>query len=89
MSWLIPIILALALSVPVGSALVAFGALALEFVLGLLVVTGEKIASDPGKKRVATVVLLVVLGGMVLCFCLTCIVVAVALLPFRSRAGVL
>ena len=73
MHWLIVMILALALSVPVGAALATFGGLALEFVLGLLIETGEKIADDPEKKRVALVILGVVLGGVGLCLCFACV----------------
>ena len=76
MHLLILIILALALSVPVGSALATFGGLVLEFILGLLVETAEKTARDPHKKQVATVVLVVVLGGAVLCLGLACVAVA-------------
>lgn len=75
MQLLILIILALALSVPVGSALVTFGGLVLEFILGLLVETGEYIERDPQKKRVATAILLIILGGTAFCLCLACVAV--------------
>ena len=88
MNWVIVVILALALSVPVGSAVATFGVLALEFVLGLLVETGEKIEADSAKKRTATIVLVIVLGGILLCLCVVC-VAAVAVLTAQSRGGIL
>ena len=87
MNWLL-LLLALALSVPVGSATLTLGALALEFVLGLLVEAGEGIESDPAKKRTATVVLLILLGGALFCLCVAC-VVAVALSFSPSHGGIL
>lgn len=75
MQLLIAILLALVLAVPVGTATVTLGALALEFVLGLLVETGEKIEADPRKRRLATIVLAVVFGGVALLICVLCIVV--------------
>jgi len=74
---LIAILLALVLAVPVGTAMVTLGALALEFVLGLLVEAGEKIEVDPRKRRIAVIVLAVVLGGAALGFCVLCVGVVV------------
>ena len=88
MNWLIVIILALALSVPVGSAVVTFGALALEFVLGLLVEAGERIEGDSAKKKNATVVLLIALGGILLCLCAVCLSVVI-LMVSHSNSGLL
>lgn len=73
MQWIIAIVLALALSVPVGAALTAFGALVLEFVLGLLVEAGEKIAGDPQKKKIVVVILTAVLLGLGLCILIGCV----------------
>ena len=86
MNWVIVIILALALSVPVGSAAVTFGALVLEFVLGLLVEAGEEIEGDATKKRTATIALMIVLGSVLLCLCVVCVAVVV-LLTTGTRAG--
>ncbi|MBN2393215.1 MAG: hypothetical protein JXR84_20965 [Anaerolineae bacterium] len=77
MQLLIAILLALVLSVPVGTAMVTLGALALEFVLGLLVEAGEKIEADPRKQRIAVIVLAIVLGGMALGLCVLCVGVVV------------
>jgi hypothetical protein len=77
MQLLIAILLALVLSVPVGTAMVTLGALALEFGLGLLVEAGEKIEADPRKRRVAAVVLAVVFGGIALVICVLCVVVVI------------
>ncbi|MBN2389487.1 MAG: hypothetical protein JXR84_02105, partial [Anaerolineae bacterium] len=75
MQLLIAIVLALALSVPVGAALLTLGALILEFGLGLLVEAGEKIEADPRQKKIAVTVLVVVLGGILLAICVLCVVV--------------
>jgi len=75
MQLLIAILLALVLAVPVGTAMVTLGALALEFGLGLLVEAGEKIEADPRKRRIAAVVFAVVFGGIVLVICVLCVVV--------------
>ena len=72
MQLLIAIVLALALSVPVGAALLTLGALILEFGLGVLVETGEKIEADPRKRRIAVFVLAVVFGGIILAICVSC-----------------
>jgi hypothetical protein len=72
MRLLIDLLLALALSVPVGAAGATFGALVLEFGLGLLVETGEKIEADPRKRRIAVFVLAVVFGGITLAICVSC-----------------
>ena len=77
MQWVIAIVLALALSVPVGMALAAFGALLLEFVLGLLVEAGEEIERDPRKKKIAVTVLVAMLGGLGLCVAVSCMVMLV------------
>jgi hypothetical protein len=77
MQLLIAILLALVLAVPVGTAMVTLGALALEFGLGLLVEAGEKIEADPRKRKIAAVVLAVVFGGMILVICVSCVVVMV------------
>ncbi len=77
MQWVIVIVLALALSVPVGSALVAFGALVLEFALGLLVEAGEAIERDPRKKKIAAGILVAVLAGLGLCVLVGCTAVVV------------
>lgn len=69
MQLLIAIVLALLLTVPVGAVTVTLGALVLEFALGLLVEAGEKIEADPHKRKMAGVVLAVVLGGIVLAIC--------------------
>ncbi len=74
MELLIAIVLALALSVPVGAAMVTLGALALEFVLGLLVEAGEKIEADPRQRKIAVVVIAVALGGIALAICVLCVV---------------
>lgn len=73
MQLLIAIVLALLLTVPVGAVTVTLGALVLEFALGLLVEAGEKIEADPHKRKMAGVVLAVVLGGIVLAICVLCI----------------
>ncbi|MEJ5310093.1 MAG: hypothetical protein WHX52_09995 [Anaerolineae bacterium] len=75
MQLLIVILLALALSVPVGTATLTLGALVLEFVLGLLVEAGENIEADPHKRKVAGIVLAVVVGGILLAICVLCVVV--------------
>lgn len=75
MQLLIAILLALVLSVPVGTAMVTLGALALEFALGLLVEAGEKIEADPRKRKIAAVVLAVLFGGIALVICVLCVVV--------------
>jgi hypothetical protein len=75
MQLLIAIVLALALSVPVGAATVTLGALVVEFVLGLLVEAGEKIEADPHKRKIAGVVLAVVFGGIILAICVVCVAV--------------
>ncbi len=80
MQLLIAIVLALALSVPVGTALVAFGALVLEFGLGLLVEAGEKLEADPHKKKIAGVVALVGIGVFVCVMCVAVMLWAAALL---------
>jgi hypothetical protein len=72
MRLLIVLFLALALSVPVGAAVATFGALILEFGLGLLVEAGEKIEADPRKRRIAVAVLVVVFGGITLAICVSC-----------------
>lgn len=73
MQLLIALVLALALSVPVGAAMVTLGALLLEFGLGLLVEAGEKIEADPRKRKIAVVVLAVVSGGIILVTCVLCV----------------
>ena len=83
MQLLIAILLALVLAVPVGTAMVTLGALALEFALGLLVEAGEKIEADPRKRRIAAVVVAVVVGGTILVICALCVVVAVVLTTAR------
>ena len=75
MELLIAILLAVILAVPVGTAAASLGALALEFGLGLLVEAGEKIEADPRKKKIAVIVLAVVLGGIALLFCVLCVAV--------------
>ncbi|MGC9395550.1 MAG: hypothetical protein ACP5J4_11915 [Anaerolineae bacterium] len=75
MQLLIAILLALVLSVPVGTAMVTLGALALEFALGLLVEAGEKIEADPRKRKIAAVVLAALFGGIALVICVLCVVV--------------
>lgn len=77
MRLLIAIVLALALSVPIGAVMVTLGALVLEFGLGLLVEAGEKIEADPDKRKMATVVIAVVVGGIALLICAVCFVVVV------------
>ncbi len=72
MQLLITILLALALSVPVGAVAVTLGALVLEFGLGLLVEAGEKIEADPRKRKIASVVLAVLVGGIILAICMLC-----------------
>lgn len=76
MQLLITILLALALSVPVGAVAVTLGALALEFGLGLLVEAGEKIEADPHKRKIAGVVLAVLVVGIILAICMLCGAVA-------------
>lgn len=75
MQLLIAIVLALVLSVPIGSVTLTLGALVLEFVLGLLVEAGEKIEADPHKRKIAGIVLAVVVGGILLAICVLCVVV--------------
>lgn len=77
MQLLIVIVLALALSVPLGAVTLTLGALVLEFVLGLLVEVGGKIEADPRKRKVAGIVLAVVLGGILLAICVLCVAVVV------------
>ena len=76
MQLLIAIVLALALSVPVGAAMVTLGALVLEYGLGLLVEAGEKIEADPRHRKIAVVVIAVVVGGIALAICVLCVVAA-------------
>lgn len=76
MQLLIAIVLALALSVPVGAAVATLGALLLEYGLGLLVEAGEKIEADPRQRKIAIVVLAVVLGGIILAICALCVMLA-------------
>ncbi len=75
MQLLIAIVLALALSVPVGAVTVTLGALVLEFGLGLLMEAGEKIEADPHKRKIAGIVLAVVVGGILLTICMVCVAV--------------
>ncbi len=72
MQLLIVIVLALALSVPIGSALTVFGALLLEFALGYIVEAGERFESDPAKRKVMLIIGSVVLVACVVCICLAC-----------------
>ena len=73
MQLLIVIVLALALSVPIGSALAVFGALLLEFVLGYVIEAGERLESDPVKRKVTLIVAGGVLAVCVVCVSLTCV----------------
>ncbi len=76
MQLLIAIVLALALSVPVGTAVATLGALVLEYGLGLLVEAGEKIEADPRQRKIVVVVLAVAVGGIILAICALCVILA-------------
>ena len=68
---ILAIILALALSVPVGAALTVFGGLVLEYILGTLVEAGQNLEEDPAKRKWLYAGL-ALLGIMVLCVVLAC-----------------
>jgi membrane protein YqaA with SNARE-associated domain len=61
MNWVLLILLALALSVPVGSAVTVFLGLVLEYVLAWLVEIGQAIEEDPQKRQTAKMVGLIAL----------------------------
>ena len=72
MNIILYIILALALSVPLGTALAAFGALALEFLLGSLVEAGQTLEEDPVKRKWLYAGLAALLALVLLCVLLAC-----------------
>jgi len=75
MRLLIVLLLALALSVPVGTAMATLGALVIEFGLGLLFEAGEKIEANPHTRKVAAVVLALLFVGIAMAICVSCVAV--------------
>jgi hypothetical protein len=69
---ILSIILALALSVPVGASLMIFGGLVLEYVLGTLIEAGQDLEEDPAK-RTWLYAGLALFGILVLCVVLACV----------------